>query len=231
MEAADEIECGHGGSQLGWRSFLPLAHHSSNAKVAGFGAPIVLRPFRCGSKLIRLDDELKRAAEMYPLKLTQQQRDSLIHCTRIKNKIKERLKEVGEGTQVVTITKKELDHLDGEIPSAAVYAPGPHKKRLMAVMRKIADLIASDRPISLCCAGAVLAAKVNIVRNNPWCDPRWTPDFIIFWGVRDTVGNLLIPLILCGIVGVAGSPWARRRWEVWLAICLLVVATYHAFGT
>ncbi|HVA46493.1 MAG TPA: plasmid pRiA4b ORF-3 family protein [Pirellulales bacterium] len=88
----------------------------------------------------------KKADEMYPLKLTQQQRDSLIHRTRLKNKLKERLKEAGEGTQVVSITRKELDHLDDEIPSAAVYAPGPHKKRLMAVMRKVAELIASDRP-------------------------------------------------------------------------------------
>jgi hypothetical protein len=88
----------------------------------------------------------KKPDEMFPLKLTQQQRDSLIHCTRLKNKIKERLKEAGEGTQVVNINKKELDHLDYELPSAVTYAPGPHKKRLMAVIRKVALLIAADRP-------------------------------------------------------------------------------------
>lgn len=87
----------------------------------------------------------KKPGEMYPLKLTQQQRESLIHCTRIKNNIKERLQEAGEGTQVVGVTRKELDHLNDEIGTAAVYAPSPHKKRLVAVLHKVAELFASDR--------------------------------------------------------------------------------------
>jgi hypothetical protein len=86
----------------------------------------------------------KKAGETYPLKLTQQQRESLIHCTRIKNKIKERLKDAGEGTQIVKVNRKELDHLNDEIGTAAIYAPSPDKKRLVAVMRKVADLFASD---------------------------------------------------------------------------------------
>jgi hypothetical protein len=87
----------------------------------------------------------KKPGETYPLKLTQQQRDSLIHCTRIKNKIKQRLQEVGEGTQIVGVTRKELDHLNDEIGTASVYAPSPHKKRLVAVLHKVAELFASDR--------------------------------------------------------------------------------------
>src|SRR5579871_617298 len=43
----------------------------------------------------------KRADETYPLRLTPQQRASMVHCTRIKNKLKERLKGAGDGTQVV----------------------------------------------------------------------------------------------------------------------------------
>ena len=82
---------------------------------------------------------------MYPLKLTQQQRESLIHCTRIKNKIKERLKDAGEGTQIVGVTRKELDHWNDEIRTAAVFAPSPHKKRLVAALHKVAELFASDR--------------------------------------------------------------------------------------
>ena len=87
----------------------------------------------------------KKPGETYPLKLTQQQRESLIHCTRIKNKIKERLQEAGDGTQIVGVTRKELDHLNDEIGTAAVYAPSPHKKRLVAVLHKVAELFASDR--------------------------------------------------------------------------------------
>jgi hypothetical protein len=89
--------------------------------------------------------QTKRPSETYPLKLTQQQRESLIHCTRIKNKIKERLQEAGEGTQVVGVTRKEFDHLNYEIGTASVYAPSPHKKRLVAVLHKVAEVFASGR--------------------------------------------------------------------------------------
>lgn len=87
----------------------------------------------------------KKPGETYPLKLTRQQRESIIHCTRITLKIKRRLQEVGEGTQTVGVTRKELDHLADEIGSAAVFAPGPHMKRLLSVMNKVAELFASDR--------------------------------------------------------------------------------------
>jgi len=87
----------------------------------------------------------KKPGETYPLKLTQQQRESIIHCTRIRNNLKERLKAAGEGTQVIGVTRKELDHLNDEIGEAAVYAPSPHKKRLVAVLHKVAELFAGDR--------------------------------------------------------------------------------------
>jgi len=86
----------------------------------------------------------KKPGETYPLKLTWHQRESLIHCTRIKNKLKEKLRAVGEGAQIVGVTRKELDHLNDEIGAAAVYAPSPHKKRLVAVLHKVAELFASD---------------------------------------------------------------------------------------
>src|SRR6188472_3965208 len=66
----------------------------------------------------------KKADETYPLKVTQQQRASMVHATRIKNKVKERLQQAGDGTQVVGFTLKELDHLNDELGQAALYAPG-----------------------------------------------------------------------------------------------------------
>src|SRR6185437_4543215 len=69
----------------------------------------------------------------------------MIHATRIKNKVKERLQEVGEGTQVVGFTLKELDHLNDELGQAAMYAPGPDKKRLVAVLHKVTDLLSEER--------------------------------------------------------------------------------------
>jgi hypothetical protein len=85
------------------------------------------------------------ANETYPLKLSQPQRESVIHCTRLKSKIKERLEETGEGTQTVGVTRKELDHLHDEIGTAAFYAPSPHKARLLAVMREVVELLAADQ--------------------------------------------------------------------------------------
>src|SRR5579859_6416532 len=64
----------------------------------------------------------KKADETFPLRLTQQQRESMIHATRIKNKLKERLQQAGDGTQVVGFTLKELDYLNDELGQAAMYA-------------------------------------------------------------------------------------------------------------
>jgi hypothetical protein len=86
----------------------------------------------------------KRADEAYPLRLTQQQRGSMIHATRIKNKLKELLKEAGDGTQVVGFTLKELDYLNDELGQAALYAPGPDKRRLVAVLHKVTDLLSEE---------------------------------------------------------------------------------------
>jgi hypothetical protein len=81
----------------------------------------------------------KKASETYPLKLTQQQRASMIHCTRIKNKLREKLKAADEGTQVVPVTRKELHHLNDELGQAAMYAPSADKKRLLAVMGRVVE--------------------------------------------------------------------------------------------
>jgi hypothetical protein len=97
-----------------------------------------------GSITFRLK-RTKKAGETYPLRLTRQQRGSMIHATRIKNKVKERLLQAGEGTQIVGFSQKELDHLNDELGQAALYAPGPDKKRLVAVLHKVADLLSEER--------------------------------------------------------------------------------------
>jgi len=63
----------------------------------------------------------------------------------IKHTISDRLKDVGEGTQIVGVTRKELDHLNEEIGTASIYAPSPYRKRLVAVLHKVAELVASNR--------------------------------------------------------------------------------------
>ncbi len=80
----------------------------------------------------------KKADETYPLKLTQQQRKTLIHCTRLRLSLKKKIEAAGAGTQVIGFTRKELDHLNDEISTAAIYAPSPHKKRLITLLGKVA---------------------------------------------------------------------------------------------
>jgi hypothetical protein len=86
----------------------------------------------------------RKANETYPLRLTQQQRESMIQATRIRNRLKERLTEAGAGTQVVGFTLKELDHLNDELGQAALYAPGPDKRRLVAVLHRVAELLSVE---------------------------------------------------------------------------------------
>ena len=86
----------------------------------------------------------KPPGETYPLKLTAHQRESLLHGTRVKKQVAERLRSVGEGTQVILMTRKELDHLDSEIGQAVMYARHPHKARMVAVLHKIGDLFVDD---------------------------------------------------------------------------------------
>lgn len=76
----------------------------------------------------------------YPLKLTQQQRESLVHHTRLKRTFKQKIERAGEGTQTVFVTRKDLDELNDEIGQAAVYATAPDKKRLLVVLRKVTNL-------------------------------------------------------------------------------------------
>lgn len=106
-----------------------------------------LNDFLAGHDLGPITFRLKRtkkADETYPLRLTQQQRESMIHATRIKNKVKECLQQAGDGTQVVSFTLKELDHLNDELSRAALYAPGPDKKRLVSVLHKVIDLLSEE---------------------------------------------------------------------------------------
>jgi hypothetical protein len=51
----------------------------------------------------------KKANETYPLKLVQQQRESLVHCTRLKRGLKNKLANAEEGTQIVGVTRNVLN--------------------------------------------------------------------------------------------------------------------------
>ena len=88
--------------------------------------PIVFRPKRT-----------KKANETYPLKLTQQQRETLLECTNLSRNLKRKIEQAGEGTQVVPVTWNELHKLHDETGQTAFYAQSLHKKRLLAVMVRV----------------------------------------------------------------------------------------------
>jgi Plasmid pRiA4b ORF-3-like protein len=79
----------------------------------------------------------KKAGETYPLKLTQQQRETLLEYTQLSRNLKKKIEQAEEGTQVVPVTWNELHKLNDETGQAAYYARSPHKKRLMAVMSRV----------------------------------------------------------------------------------------------
>jgi hypothetical protein len=79
----------------------------------------------------------KKAGKLYPLMLTQRQRDTLLKLTHLSRNLKKKIKQAGEGVQIVGVTWKELHKLDDETGQAAVYARSNNKKQLMGVQCKV----------------------------------------------------------------------------------------------
>ncbi|NIM20840.1 MAG: hypothetical protein GTN64_00220 [Candidatus Latescibacteria bacterium] len=77
----------------------------------------------------------------FPVKITPLQQASLVRYTRLKAAIKRNLKAAGDDKQIIEFTKKELDQLQNEVGQAAYYAPSPHKQRLVAVQKKVDDIL------------------------------------------------------------------------------------------
>jgi hypothetical protein len=75
------------------------------------------------------------------LKLTSQQREALLHATRLPHRIKQRLEDVPKGTQSIEFTRKELDIIKEEVGQAVQYAPSPYKKQLLSMIRKITEVL------------------------------------------------------------------------------------------
>jgi hypothetical protein len=82
-----------------------------------------------------------KSSEKAPLKLTQHQQNSLIHCARLKAGIKRKIEQSDDGTQVIEFTLKELDLMHDELSQAAVFAPSHHKSRLITVLKKVDDIL------------------------------------------------------------------------------------------
>ena len=93
--------------------------------------------------VIDLSDEVQ-PNKKFPLTLTQPQRLSLLEHLDLDPSLKKKIRDAGDGKQVVIVTKKELDQLNDKIGMASVDAPAPHRKRLSAIGSQVAELFAGD---------------------------------------------------------------------------------------
>ena len=65
--------------------------------------------------------KLKQPDEKYPLKLTDNQRESLVHATRLAMGLKTRIKAASKDQEFIQFTKKELQRMRGEIYTSLAY--------------------------------------------------------------------------------------------------------------
>jgi hypothetical protein len=91
----------------------------------------------------------RKPSDVYTLKLSQQQRYTLVHCTRLSRGLKNKMQLAGEGVQVIDVSRKELDHLYNETAQAAVYVASADKRRLMAVQRMVIKFFEEEQSKSL----------------------------------------------------------------------------------
>lgn len=114
-------------------------------------APLVRSP-RAGKPPDVVSFKLPRASkqqdERFLVPLTALQRESLVSCTQLKSAIKRRLKAAESGTQAIEFTAKELDHMENELGQAALFVRHPQKQRILAVQKKVRDILAEVRLVA-----------------------------------------------------------------------------------
>jgi hypothetical protein len=91
--------------------------------------------------ILPMSSRSNKGDDQYPLKLTEQQREALIHATRLRGGLKNKIGQAGKGAQTIGFTEKELDEMAEEMDTSLAFAPSPFKKPLEAVLDKIDDLL------------------------------------------------------------------------------------------
>ena len=99
-----------------------------------------------------LPTKSEEGEDQYGVKLTDKQRESLLHCTELSKGLSDKIRGAAGGAQTLGFTRDELDELASEVDLAVPYARTPHKQRLAAVFDKLEvlldalDLDESDEP-------------------------------------------------------------------------------------
>ena len=82
----------------------------------------------------------EKGEDQYGGKLTDKQRESIIHCSELSEGLRSKIQQAGAGTQTLGFTWDELDELAFEVDCALADARTPHKQRLAAVCNKLENL-------------------------------------------------------------------------------------------
>ena len=64
----------------------------------------------------------KKGGEQYPLKLTDKEREAIIHATRLRRGLKDRIAQADD-TPIIGFTKKELHEMDEEVETSLAFVP------------------------------------------------------------------------------------------------------------
>ena len=116
--------------------------------------------------------------DQYGVKLTDKQRESLLHCTELSKGLSDKIRGAAGGAQTLGFTRDELDELASEVDLAVPYARTPHKKRLAAVFDKLEvlrdaldldELDEPDRDLPER-TGTIYQFKVTLKESDP---PIW----------------------------------------------------------
>ena len=125
-----------------------------------------------------LPTKSEEGEDQYGVKLTDKQRESLLHCTELSKGLSDKIRGAAEGAQTLGFTRDDLDELASEVDLAVPYARTPHKKRLAAVFDKLEvlrdalDLDESDEPERHLPerTGTIYQFKVTLKESDP---PIW----------------------------------------------------------
>ncbi|MEI7699291.1 MAG: plasmid pRiA4b ORF-3 family protein [Planctomycetia bacterium] len=126
-------------------------------------------------------ERIRETGRHYPLELTLIERKSLLKCTHPGARVRKKLEQAGQGTQVISFTWKEVKNLFDETSLAAAQFGRPHGQQLTVIFARLLEFIRDEivraekpaaaksvaRPVK---ADTVYQFKITLLGSKP---PVW----------------------------------------------------------
>ncbi len=119
----------------------------------------------------------KQPDAKFQLKLTVNQRESLVRAARLTPGLKTRIEQTPTDQKFLEFTKPELEKLEDEIDNALRYAPAADSKRLSSVLDKVSGILADldakelkEKRQAVSKSGAIYQLKITLKGIDP---PIW----------------------------------------------------------